>query len=168
MDWPSGLGGVGGRGRASTHGAFSWVDGCKSFFFLNPTKKLILSFFGAGRGGSLVGGDRGGSWGGGGGGSQPSTHENAPPLSPRPHDPPPNSLLCRPRRGTPPSRPQKNRPGQRVAQLLQRLPLRCSARSQALGIPDGIAGRGHCEKRPTSLRCFHFAQTTLLQNLSKL
>ena len=28
-----------------------------------PTKKLILSFFGAGRGGSLVGGDRGGSWG---------------------------------------------------------------------------------------------------------
>ena len=29
MDWPSGLGGVGGRGRASTHGAFSWVD--KSF-----------------------------------------------------------------------------------------------------------------------------------------
>ena len=30
MDWPSGLGGIGGRGRASTHGAFSWVDGCKS------------------------------------------------------------------------------------------------------------------------------------------
>ena len=57
MDWPSGLGGIGGRGRASTHGAFSWVE--------NPTKKMILSFFGAGRGGSLVGGDRGGSWGGG-------------------------------------------------------------------------------------------------------
>ena len=33
---------------------------------LNPAKKLILSFFGAGREGSLVGGDRGGSWGGGG------------------------------------------------------------------------------------------------------
>ena len=49
MDWPSGLGGVGGRGRASTH----------------ATKKMILSFFGAGRGGSLVGGDRGRSWGGG-------------------------------------------------------------------------------------------------------
>ena len=30
-----------------------------------PTKKMILSSFGAGRGGSLVGGDRGGSWGGG-------------------------------------------------------------------------------------------------------
>ena len=38
MDWPSGLGGIGGRGRASTHGAFSWVDGCKSSV-LNPTKK---------------------------------------------------------------------------------------------------------------------------------
>ena len=49
MDWPSGLGGVGGRGRASTHGAFSCID--KSSI-LNPTKKLILSFFGAGEGGS--------------------------------------------------------------------------------------------------------------------
>ena len=64
MDWPSGLGGVGGRGRASTHGAFSWVGGCLSSG-LNPTKKMILSFFGAGMGGSLVGGDRVGSWGGG-------------------------------------------------------------------------------------------------------
>ena len=49
MDWPSGLGGVGGRGRASTHEAFSWVGGYKSSV-LNLTKKLILSFFGAGRG----------------------------------------------------------------------------------------------------------------------
>ena len=32
MDWPSGLGGVGGRGRASTHGAFSWVDGANRRF----------------------------------------------------------------------------------------------------------------------------------------
>ena len=31
--------GIGGRGRASTHGAFSWwVGGCKSSV-LNPTKK---------------------------------------------------------------------------------------------------------------------------------
>ena len=50
MAWPSGLGGVEGRGRASTHGAFSWVGGCKSSG-LNPTKKMILSFFGAGMGG---------------------------------------------------------------------------------------------------------------------
>ena len=48
MAWPSGLGGVEGRGRASTHGAFLWVGGCR--------------FFGAGRGGSLVGGDRGQGW----------------------------------------------------------------------------------------------------------
>ena len=61
MAWPSGLGGVEGRGRASTHGAFSWV-GCKSS---EPHQKMILSFFGAGMGGSLVGGDRVGSWGGG-------------------------------------------------------------------------------------------------------
>ena len=44
MAWPSGLGGVGGRGRASTHGAFSWVGDRRGF---------------------LVGGDRVGSWGGG-------------------------------------------------------------------------------------------------------
>ena len=53
MDWTSGLGGVGGRGRASTHGAFSWVGGSE------PDKKID---FGAGRGGSLVGGDRGQGW----------------------------------------------------------------------------------------------------------
>ena len=50
MDWPSGLGGVGGRGRARLTVANP-----------RPDKKMI--FFGAGRGGSLVGGDRGGSWG---------------------------------------------------------------------------------------------------------
>ena len=44
MDWPSGLGGVGGRGRASTHGAFSWVGGCKSSV-LNPTKIIDFEFF---------------------------------------------------------------------------------------------------------------------------
>ena len=33
----SGLGGVGGRGRASTHGAFSWVA--------DPTKKHDFEFF---------------------------------------------------------------------------------------------------------------------------
>ena len=48
MDWPSGLGGVGGRGRASTHEAFSWVGRYKSWV-LNLTKKL--SFFGAEKGG---------------------------------------------------------------------------------------------------------------------
>ena len=47
----SGLGGVGGRGRASTHGAISWYKSS----VLNPTKKLILSFFGAGRGGPWSG-----------------------------------------------------------------------------------------------------------------
>ena len=68
MDWPSGLGGVGGRGRASTHGAFSWFGGDKSWV-LNPTKKTDFEFFWGreGGGGSLVGGDRGGSWEGGGG-----------------------------------------------------------------------------------------------------
>ena len=60
---PSGLGGVGGRGRASKHGVFSWLGGGKSSV-LNPTKKLVLSFFGAGGGGSLVGGDRGQGRGG--------------------------------------------------------------------------------------------------------
>ena len=40
MDWPSGLGGVGGRGR------FSWVDG---------SELKILRFFGAGRGGAWSG-----------------------------------------------------------------------------------------------------------------
>ena len=63
IDWPSGLGGVGGRGRASTHGVFSWLGGCKSSV-LNPTKIIDFEFFwGRERGGSLVGGDRGGSWG---------------------------------------------------------------------------------------------------------
>ena len=66
MDWPSGLGGVGGRGRASTHGAFSWVGCCKSSV-LNPTKNDFEFFWGRKGGGSLVGGDRGGSWEGGGG-----------------------------------------------------------------------------------------------------
>ena len=39
--WTSGSGGVGGRGRASTHGAFLWVG----------DKKSVFEFFGAGRGG---------------------------------------------------------------------------------------------------------------------
>ena len=42
MDWPSGLGGVEGRGRASTHGAF-WV-GCKSSI-LNRIKIIDFAFF---------------------------------------------------------------------------------------------------------------------------
>ena len=86
MDWTSGLGGVGGRGRASTHGAFSWIVGSEpdkktDFEFSwgregggpgsgateardgldfglgrsEPDKKMILSFFGAGRGGTEEG-----------------------------------------------------------------------------------------------------------------
>ena len=39
------MGGVGGRGRASTHGAFSWVGGCKSSV-LNPTKNDFEFFWG--------------------------------------------------------------------------------------------------------------------------
>ena len=55
--WTSGSGGVGGRGRASTHGAFLWVGG------LNRTKKVFFEFFGAGKGGvpGLFGAGRGGS-----------------------------------------------------------------------------------------------------------
>ena len=45
MAWPSGLGGVEGRGRAST--ARSVFVG----WWLEPDKKMILSFCGAGRGG---------------------------------------------------------------------------------------------------------------------
>ena len=70
--WTSGSGGEGGRGRASTHGAFLWVGGQTSSV-LNPTKKKgvpgrggsepdkksVFEFFGAGRG-------RGGGGGGGG------------------------------------------------------------------------------------------------------
>ena len=58
--WTSGSGGVGGRGRASTHGAFLWVGGQKSSV-LNPTREgrvggqKSLSFLGP-EGGSLVGG----------------------------------------------------------------------------------------------------------------
>ena len=48
--WTSGLGGVGGRGRASTHGAIS---------VLNPTKKTDFEFFWGREGGSLVGGGGG-------------------------------------------------------------------------------------------------------------
>ena len=44
----------GGRGRASTHGAFSWVGGC-----------LILRFFGAGKGGPWSGATEEGVGGGG-------------------------------------------------------------------------------------------------------
>ena len=50
------------NGFASTHGAFLWVSGHKSSV-LNRTKKVFLSFFGAGR--SLVGGRRGRQVGGG-------------------------------------------------------------------------------------------------------
>ena len=73
--WTSGSGGVGGRGRASTHGAFLWVGGQKSSV-LNPTKKVFLSLLGSGGGipgrgaegrrvggGPLVRGGRGGGWG---------------------------------------------------------------------------------------------------------
>ena len=76
MDWPSGLGGVGGRGRASTHGAFSWVDGCKSS---GTRQKNDFAFFWGREGGvpgrrrqrrELGGGGREveGSGGGSGGG----------------------------------------------------------------------------------------------------
>ena len=57
MDWTSGLGGVGGRGRASTHGAFSWIVGSE------PDKKTDFEFsWGREGGGSRVGGDRGQGW----------------------------------------------------------------------------------------------------------
>ena len=42
MDWTSGLGGVGGRGRASTHGAFSWVG---SVVGSERDKKTDFEFF---------------------------------------------------------------------------------------------------------------------------
>ena len=57
MDWPSGLGGVGGRGRASTHGVFSWLGGCKSSV-LNPTKIIDFDFFWGREGGPWSGRQR--------------------------------------------------------------------------------------------------------------
>ena len=73
MDWTSGLGGVGGRGRASTYGAFSWVGG-------SDRQKTDFEFF-WGREGGVPGRGRqrpGMDWpsglGGVGGRGRASTH----------------------------------------------------------------------------------------------